>query len=298
MGATTGRAPLRAFVRTESASAVVLVAAVAVALVWANTAPASYAAVWDTRVALRIGDAEFGQDLRTWVNSGLMTLFFLVVGPRGAARVRPRRPARAAPVRPAARGGRRRHGRAGRLIFLAVQRGPAERARVGHRDVHRHRARARPARDPRPERARPGARLRAHDLRRRRPGRAARHRRRLQRAASSRCRWRSPWRCSRCCWWWPGRCAAARSTSPSGSALWLGAGGERRRPGRRRAGHRAVRTGVHAEPRRAGGGDRARAAVPRAADARVGAGGHRRASPPRCRRTRGCRASTTRGRAS
>ena len=75
-----GGAPLRAFVRTESASAVVLVAAVAVALIWANTAPASYAAVWDTRVALRIGGAEFGQDLRSWVDGGLMTLFFLVVG--------------------------------------------------------------------------------------------------------------------------------------------------------------------------------------------------------------------------
>ena len=73
-------APLRAFISTESASAVVLVAAVAAALVWANVAPAAYDAVWDTRVALRIGDAEFGQDLREWVNGGLMTLFFLVVG--------------------------------------------------------------------------------------------------------------------------------------------------------------------------------------------------------------------------
>jgi Na+/H+ antiporter NhaA len=75
-----GAAPLRAFISTEAASAVVLVAAVIVALVWANAAPASYAAVWDTRVALRIGDAEFGQDLREWVGGGLMTLFFLVVG--------------------------------------------------------------------------------------------------------------------------------------------------------------------------------------------------------------------------
>ncbi len=75
-----GSAPLRAFISTESASAVVLVAAVVVALGWANAAPASYAAVWDTRVALRIGDAEFGQDLRDWVGGGLMTLFFLVVG--------------------------------------------------------------------------------------------------------------------------------------------------------------------------------------------------------------------------
>ncbi len=73
-------APLRAFVRTETSSATILVAAVVAALVWANVAPASYAAVWDTRLALRVGTLEFGQDLRAWVNSGLMTLFFLVVG--------------------------------------------------------------------------------------------------------------------------------------------------------------------------------------------------------------------------
>ena len=73
-------APLRAFVQTETSSAVILVAAVVVALVWANVAPASYTAFWDTRLALRIGAQEFGQDLRSWVDSGLMTLFFLVVG--------------------------------------------------------------------------------------------------------------------------------------------------------------------------------------------------------------------------
>jgi Na+/H+ antiporter NhaA len=78
--ARSGAAPLRAFVRTESASAVVLVAAVAVALLWVNLDAASYEAVWQMRLALRVGDLEFGQDLREWVNAGLMTLFFLVVG--------------------------------------------------------------------------------------------------------------------------------------------------------------------------------------------------------------------------
>ncbi len=73
-------APLRAFVRTESASATVLVAAVVGALLWVNLDAASYEAVWQTRLAVRLGDVEFGQDLREWVNGGLMTLFFLVVG--------------------------------------------------------------------------------------------------------------------------------------------------------------------------------------------------------------------------
>ncbi len=77
----TGRgAPLRAFVRTETSSAVVLVAGVVAALVWANVDTASYTGVWETRVAVRIGSQEFGQDLRSWIDNGLMTLFFLVVG--------------------------------------------------------------------------------------------------------------------------------------------------------------------------------------------------------------------------
>ena len=63
-----------------------------------------------------------------------------------------------------------------------VQRRPAERARLGRRDVDRHRARPRPARDARPRRAGPGAGVPADGLRRRRPRRAARDRRRLQRA--------------------------------------------------------------------------------------------------------------------
>jgi len=58
----------------------VLVAAVVVALLWANVAPHSYAEVWETRLAITIGDHTLAADLRGWVNEGLMTLFFLVVG--------------------------------------------------------------------------------------------------------------------------------------------------------------------------------------------------------------------------
>lgn len=72
--------PLRAFIQTEAGSAGVLVAAVVAALVWANVAPGSYAQVWDTRVALGVGRWGTSHALREWVDSGLMTLFFLVVG--------------------------------------------------------------------------------------------------------------------------------------------------------------------------------------------------------------------------
>jgi Na+/H+ antiporter NhaA len=71
---------LAGYLRTESGSSGVLVAAILAALLWANLAGASYDAVWATDLSLRIGDAGIGMDLRGWVSSGLMTLFFLVVG--------------------------------------------------------------------------------------------------------------------------------------------------------------------------------------------------------------------------
>jgi len=60
-------ASLIVFLRVEAASGIVLLAAAAVALLWANS-PAShlYQSLWEP--------------LRFWVNDGLMTLFFLLVG--------------------------------------------------------------------------------------------------------------------------------------------------------------------------------------------------------------------------
>ncbi|HET6985662.1 MAG TPA: Na+/H+ antiporter NhaA [Kribbella sp.] len=72
--------PLRSFLRTEAASASVLVAAIALALVWANVASTGYDAFWTRELPVRIGPLSANLDLRTWVNSGLMTFFFLVVG--------------------------------------------------------------------------------------------------------------------------------------------------------------------------------------------------------------------------
>ena len=73
-------APLRAFLRTEAGSAGVLLAAIVAALVWANVDVASYESVWRTTLSIRLGTTGLTHDLRTWINDGLMTLFFLVVG--------------------------------------------------------------------------------------------------------------------------------------------------------------------------------------------------------------------------
>jgi Na+/H+ antiporter NhaA len=72
--------PLSSFLRTETGSATILLGATIVALIWANADASSYAGVWDTTVSIRIGDAGISQTLTYWVNSGLMTFFFFVVG--------------------------------------------------------------------------------------------------------------------------------------------------------------------------------------------------------------------------
>src|SRR5919204_3576058 len=72
--------PLRAFLRTETGGAAVLLVAAAAALVWVNADAGSYTSVWSTRLSIDIGGAGVALDLRGWVNSGLMTFFFFVVG--------------------------------------------------------------------------------------------------------------------------------------------------------------------------------------------------------------------------
>ena len=72
--------PLRRFLRTQTGSAAVLLAATVAALAWANVSPASYEAVWHTQLSMRLGGAGISQDLHDWVNSGLMTFFFFVIG--------------------------------------------------------------------------------------------------------------------------------------------------------------------------------------------------------------------------
>ena len=73
--------PLQEFLSTATASGTLLLLAAVVALAWANSPWGDgYERFWSTPAELRVGSWAIGDDLRHWVNDGLMTLFFLVVG--------------------------------------------------------------------------------------------------------------------------------------------------------------------------------------------------------------------------
>jgi Na+/H+ antiporter NhaA len=72
--------PLREFLRTETGGAAVLLAAAVAALVWVNVHASSYDSLWGTTLSIDLGGAGIALDLRQWVNSGLMTFFFFVLG--------------------------------------------------------------------------------------------------------------------------------------------------------------------------------------------------------------------------
>jgi len=73
--------PVRDFLSTETGSAIVLLGAAIAALVWANSPWSdSYESVWTTKLSIQLGGHGISANLRQWVNQGLMTFFFLVVG--------------------------------------------------------------------------------------------------------------------------------------------------------------------------------------------------------------------------
>ncbi len=73
--------PVRDFLHTETGGASMMVVATLAALAWANSPWShSYVTVWATHFSLRLGRHSITASLRDWVNQGLMTLFFLVVG--------------------------------------------------------------------------------------------------------------------------------------------------------------------------------------------------------------------------
>lgn len=74
-------ATLERYLHVEAISGAVLLLAAAAALIWANSpfAP-SYAALWHTPLSVALGPFSFSRSLHFWINDGLMTVFFLVIG--------------------------------------------------------------------------------------------------------------------------------------------------------------------------------------------------------------------------
>ena len=172
-------APVRDFLSTETGGAVALLAATIAALPWAN-APAALLPVDLVDAAVdRHGSGSIAMDLRHWVNEGLMTFFFLVVGleakrelDMGELRERRRLAIPAAAAR---------RDRGPNRDLPGLQRRRPGRARLGRGDVDRHRLRAGRPGAGRAARRHPAAGVPAHARRGRRPRGAGRDRHRLHR---------------------------------------------------------------------------------------------------------------------
>jgi Na+/H+ antiporter NhaA len=73
--------PLQEFLRTEAGSSTLLLAATVIALVWANSPlSGAYEDLWGAKLSIEVAGAGISEDLRHWVNDGLMVFFFYVVG--------------------------------------------------------------------------------------------------------------------------------------------------------------------------------------------------------------------------
>ena len=72
--------PLQQFTQTETTGGVLLLAAALAALFWINLPNDSYIHFWARHVDVNLDFIELDLSLAEWVNDGLMTIFFFVVG--------------------------------------------------------------------------------------------------------------------------------------------------------------------------------------------------------------------------
>lgn len=72
--------PVTEFLRTEQGGGFALLLGAVAALLWVNLGGiGGYESFWTTELRIGIGDASITEDLRHWVNDGLMALFFFVI---------------------------------------------------------------------------------------------------------------------------------------------------------------------------------------------------------------------------
>ena len=73
--------PFARFLRIESASGLILLVCTATALILANSGAAGwFQSIWQTHARIGIGGFNLDKPLLLWINDGLMTIFFFVVG--------------------------------------------------------------------------------------------------------------------------------------------------------------------------------------------------------------------------
>jgi NhaA family Na+:H+ antiporter len=75
------QSPFQKFVRIESFSGILLLTATIVALLWANSPfKESYQSLWQYKIGFTSAHFELYKPLILWINDGLMTVFFLLIG--------------------------------------------------------------------------------------------------------------------------------------------------------------------------------------------------------------------------
>jgi NhaA family Na+:H+ antiporter len=69
------------FTRLQASGGILLLISTIVALIWANSPWAhTYFELWETNLSITLGNVSLSEHLLEWVNSGLMVIFFFVVG--------------------------------------------------------------------------------------------------------------------------------------------------------------------------------------------------------------------------
>src|SRR5215472_18780607 len=73
--------PFVRFARMEAASGILLLASTLAALVWANSPwEQTYEELWNTQVSIGFGRFFLSETRLEWINDGLMSIFFFLVG--------------------------------------------------------------------------------------------------------------------------------------------------------------------------------------------------------------------------
>jgi len=74
-------APVNRFIHLEYTSGIILLISVVVAIIWANSDYVdSFHHLWETKLSVAFGEHKLDHPLHIWINDGLMSLFFFVIG--------------------------------------------------------------------------------------------------------------------------------------------------------------------------------------------------------------------------